>query len=144
MNHIFENYELYKGDISTRSRGSLIASESGTAITYGLYNAQERGTLFIAPGTEVYAGMVVGENARNVDITVNVCKRKHLTNTRSSGADDALRLVTPVSMSLENCLEFISDDELLEVTPKSLRLRKTILDKGDRDRAAGNRNKNKD
>jgi len=144
INHIFENYELYKGDISTRSRGSLIASESGTAITYGLYNAQERGTLFIAPGTEVYAGMVVGENARNVDITVNVCKRKHLTNTRSSGADDALRLVTPVSMSLEKCLEFISDDELLEVTPKSLRLRKTILDKGDRDRATANRNKNKD
>jgi GTP-binding protein len=144
MNHIFEEYELYKGDISTRSRGSLIASESGTAITYGLYNAQERGTLFIEPGTEVYAGMVVGENARNVDITVNVCKRKHLTNTRSSGADDALRLVTPVSMSLEKCLEFISDDELLEVTPKSLRLRKTILDKGDRDRVVGNRNKNKD
>ena len=144
MNHIFEDYELYKGDISTRSRGSLIASESGTAITYGLYNAQERGTLFIDAGTEVYAGMVVGENARNVDITVNVCKRKHLTNTRSSGADDALRLVTPVSMSLEKCLEFISDDELLEVTPKSLRLRKTILDKGDRDRVTSNRNKNKD
>ncbi|MBP1761233.1 MAG: GTP-binding protein TypA/BipA [Firmicutes bacterium] len=144
MNHTFEEYELYKGDISTRSRGSLIASESGTAITYGLYNAQERGTLFIDAGTEVYAGMVVGENARNVDITVNVCKRKHLTNTRSSGADDALRLVTPVSMSLEKSLEFISDDELLEVTPKSLRLRKTILDKGDRDRVAGNRNKNKD
>lgn len=144
MNHTFEEYEPYKGDISTRSRGSLIASESGTAITYGLYNAQERGTLFIDAGTEVYAGMVVGENARNVDITVNVCKRKHLTNTRSSGADDALRLVTPVNMSLEKSLEFISDDELLEVTPKSLRLRKTILDKGDRDRVAGNRNKNKD
>ncbi|HPT69024.1 MAG TPA: translational GTPase TypA [Syntrophomonas sp.] len=144
MNHIFEDYEIFKGDINTRSRGSLIASESGTAITYGLYNAQERGTLFIDAGTEVYAGMVVGENARNVDITVNVCKRKHLTNTRSSGADDALRLVTPVSMSLEKCLEFISDDELLEVTPKSLRLRKTILDKGDRDRVVGNRNKNKD
>lgn len=144
MNHLFENHELYKGDISTRSRGSLVASESGTAITYGLYNAQERGTLFIDAGTEVYAGMVVGENARNVDITVNVCKRKHLTNIRSSSADDALRLVTPVSMSLEKCLEFISDDELLEVTPKSLRLRKAILDKGIRDRAASNRNKNKD
>lgn len=144
MNHTFEEYEPYKGDISTRSRGSLIASESGTAITYGLYNAQERGTLFIDAGTEVYAGMVVGENARNVDITVNVCKRKHLTNTRSSGADDALRLVTPVNMSLEKSLEFISDDELLEVTPKSLRLRKTILDKGDRDRVAGSRNKSKD
>lgn len=144
MNHIFENYEPFKGEISIRSRGSLIASESGTAITYGLYNAQERGTLFIEAGTEVYAGMVVGENARNVDITVNVCKRKHLTNTRSSGADDALRLITPVSMSLEKCLEFIDDDELLEVTPKSLRLRKTILDKGERDKAAGNRNKNKD
>ncbi|HPF21300.1 MAG TPA: translational GTPase TypA [Syntrophomonas sp.] len=144
LNHTFDNYEPYKGDISTRSRGSLIASESGTAITYGLYNAQERGILFIDAGTEVYAGMVVGENARNVDITVNVCKRKHLTNTRSSGADDALRLITPVNMSLEKCLEFISDDELLEVTPKSLRLRKTILDKGERDKASGSRSKNRD
>jgi GTP-binding protein len=144
MNHVFEDYELYKGDLSNRSRGSLVASESGTAIAYGLYNAQERGTLFIEPGVEVYAGMVVGENARSVDITVNVCKKKHLTNTRSSGADDALRLITPMSMSLEKCLEFIDDDELLEVTPKSMRLRKTILDKNERDRAVGNKNKNRD
>lgn len=143
MNHMFESYEPFKGEISTRSRGSLVASESGTAVTYGLYNAQERGTLFIEAGVEVYAGMIVGENARSVDITVNVCKKKHLTNTRSSGADDALRLITPLNMSLEKCLEFIDDDELLEVTPKSLRLRKTILDKGERDRAAGSKNKNR-
>lgn len=143
MNHIFENYEPFKGEISTRTRGSLVASESGTAITYGLYNAQERGILFIEPGVEVYAGMIVGENARSEDITVNVCKKKHLTNTRSSGADDALRLITPLNMSLEKCLEFIDDDELLEVTPKSLRLRKTILDKSERDRAVSNKNKNK-
>ncbi len=144
MNHTFEEYAPHKGEFSTRNRGSLVASESGTAITYGLYNAQERGTLFIDAGVEVYAGMVVGENARSVDITVNVCKKKHLTNTRSSGADDALRLITPLNMSLEKCLEFIDDDELLEVTPKSLRLRKTILDKNERDKAAGGKNKNRD
>lgn len=144
MNNTFEVYAPFKGEISTRSRGSLVASESGTAVTYGLYNAQERGVLFIEAGVEVYAGMIVGENARSVDITVNVCKKKHLTNTRSSGADDALRLITPLNMSLEKCLEFIDDDELLEVTPKSLRLRKTLLDKNDRDRAAANKSKNKE
>lgn len=143
MNHMFENYEPFKGELSTRSRGSLVASESGTAVAYGLYNAQERGILFIDPGVEVYAGMIVGENARSVDITVNVCKKKHLTNTRSSGADDALRLVPPLNMSLEKCLEFIDEDELLEVTPKSLRLRKTILDKNERDRATAVKNKSK-
>jgi GTP-binding protein len=129
MNHVFEGYTPFKGEISTRSRGSLVASESGTAITYGLFNAQERGNLFIGPGTEVYEGMIVGENSRTMDIAVNVCKKKHLTNTRSSGADDALRLVPPLEMTLEKCLEFINDDELLEVTPKSLRLRKLVLDK---------------
>lgn len=139
MNHIFEGYEPFKGEINTRSRGSLIASESGTAVAYGLYNAQERGSLFIGPGTEVYAGMIVGENSRTGDITVNVCKKKQLTNMRASGSDDALRLVPPVVMSLENCLEFIADDELLEVTPKSLRLRKAILDKTARDRAQKNK-----
>lgn len=128
MNHIFEGYTPYKGDIITRSRGSLVASEGGTAITYGLFNAQERGNLFIGAGTDVYEGMIVGENSRTADIAVNVCKKKHLTNTRSSGADDALRLTPPQEMTLEKCLEFISDDELLEVTPKSLRLRKLVLD----------------
>jgi GTP-binding protein len=129
MNHMFEGYTPFKGEITTRSRGSLVASESGVAVTYGLYNAQERGNLFIGPGTEVYEGMIVGENSRTMDITVNVCKKKHLTNTRSSGADDALRLVPPLEMTLEKCLEFINDDELLEVTPKTLRLRKLILNK---------------
>ncbi|MDD3890490.1 MAG: translational GTPase TypA, partial [Syntrophomonadaceae bacterium] len=140
MNHVFECYEPFKGEISTRTRGSLVAAESGVTITYGLYNAQERGNLFISPGTEVYEGMIVGENARTEDIAVNVCKKKHLTNTRSSGADDALRLVPPLQMSLEKCLEFINDDELLEVTPKSLRLRKTVLEKGARQRAGRNKN----
>lgn len=136
MHHVFSSYEPYRGDIQGRTRGSLVASETGTAVTYGLYNAQERGTLFIGAGTEVYEGMIVGENSRKEDIALNVCKRKHLTNTRSSGADEALRLVTPVVMSLEKCLEFIANDELLEVTPTSLRLRKMILDKGTRERMA--------
>lgn len=141
MNHVFESYEPFKGEISARNRGSLVASESGTAVAYGLHGAQERGALFIDPGTEVYAGMIVGENLRAGDITVNVCRKKHLTNTRASGADDALRLVPPIVMSLENCLEFIADDELLEVTPKSLRLRKAILDKTARERAQKNKNR---
>lgn len=141
MNHVFECYELYKGEMSTRTRGSLVAAESGAAVTYGLYNAQERGNLFITPGTEVYEGMIVGENARSMDIAVNVCKKKHLTNTRSSGADDALRLVPPLQMSLEKCLEFINDDELLEVTPQSLRLRKMVLEKGARLKAQKNKTK---
>jgi GTP-binding protein len=141
MNHIFESYEPYKGDIATRTKGSLIASESGTAVAYGLYNVQDRGCLFIDAGVEVYEGMIVGENARNDDITVNVCKKKHLTNTRSSSADEALRLTPPLVMSLEKCLEFINDDELLEVTPKSLRLRKMLLDKDARAKADKNKNR---
>lgn len=135
MNHVLAGYEAFKGEINSRNRGSLVASESGNAVAYGLHGAQERGTLFIEPGTEVYAGMIVGENSKSGDITVNVCKKKQLTNTRASGSDDALRLVPPLVMSLENCLEFIADDELLEVTPKSLRLRKSILDKNARDKA---------
>lgn len=141
MSHVFEEYQPYKGEIANRTRGSLIASESGIAVTYGLFNAQERGTLFIGPGTELYEGMIVGESSRAVDITVNVCKKKHLTNTRASGSDDALRLTPPTIMSLEQCLEFIDNDELLEVTPKSLRLRKVLLDKGARAKADKNKNK---
>jgi len=141
MNHIFDSYKPYKGEIVSNSRGSLVASENGIAINYGLYNAQERGVLFIGPGIEVYAGMIVGENSRSTDINVNVCKQKHLTNTRASGSDDTLRLVPPAVMSLENYLEFIKDDELLEVTPQSLRLRKVILDKTTRERAAKNKNR---
>ena len=129
MNHVLNGYEEYKGDIPMRQRGSLVACEEGTSITYGLFNAQERGTLFIGPGVEVYQGMIVGENLRTGDMDVNVCKKKHITNTRASGSDDALRLVPPVTMSLENCIEFLADDELLEITPVSLRLRKKILDK---------------
>ncbi len=127
INSILEKYEPYKGDIQARNRGTLIAWENGTSITYGLFNAQERGTLFIGAGVEVYEGMIVGENARLEDIAVNVCKKKHATNTRASGSDDALKLVPPKDMSLEQCLDFIADDELLEVTPNSLRMRKRIL-----------------
>jgi len=141
MNNVFERYEPFKGEIAARGVGALVASESGTAVAYGLFNVQERGSLFIGPGTEVYEGMIVGENARSMDITVNVCKKKHLTNTRASGSDDALRLTPPLIMSLEKCLEFINDDELLEVTPKSLRLRKTILDKDARAKADKNKNR---
>ena len=125
-----------KGEISRRGNGSLISFETGEAVTYGLFNAQERGTLFIGAGTPVYAGMIVGECPKQEDITVNVCKKKQLTNTRASGSDDALRLVTPKQMSLEQCLEFLADDELLEVTPESLRLRKRILDHSQRMREA--------
>jgi len=127
VNSILETYEPYKGDIQPRTRGTLIAWENGTSITYGLFNAQERGTLFIGAGVEVYEGMIVGENARQEDIVVNVCKKKHATNTRASGSDEALRLVPPKQMSLEQCLDFIADDELLEVTPNHLRMRKRIL-----------------
>ncbi len=129
MNHVLTGYEQYKGDIPTRSRGSLIAFEDGEAVSYGLYNSQERGSLFIGPGVNVYEGMVVGETNRGEDIVVNVCKKKHVTNTRAAGSDDALRLITPISMSLENCIEFLADDELLEITPNNLRIRKKILDK---------------
>ncbi|NLK97732.1 MAG: translational GTPase TypA [Epulopiscium sp.] len=135
LNTIFDGYAPYKGDIERRPQGSLIAFESGEAVTYGLYNAQERGILFIQPGTKVYEGMVVGQNAKGEDIEVNVCKKKHVTNMRSSNADEALRLSPPKIMSLEECLEFIEDDELLEVTPLSLRVRKRILNSGERQRA---------
>ena len=138
INTIFDGYGPYKGDIQYRKQGSLIAFENGEAITYGLFNAQERGTLFIGPGANVYAGMIVGQTGRSEDIEVNVCKTKHLTNTRSSSADDALRLVPPKIMSLEQSLEFIDSDELLEVTPKNLRIRKKILDSTARYRAKKN------
>lgn len=136
MNTIFDGYGPYKGDIQYRKQGSLIAFEAGEAITYGLYNAQERGVLFIGPGEKVYPGMVVGQNGKGEDIELNVCKKKQLTNTRSSSADEALRLTPPKVLSLEQALEFIDTDELLEVTPKSLRIRKKILDPTMRKRAA--------
>ena len=136
MNSIFDCYEPYKGEISSRVRGTLVAFEAGTAVTYGLYNAQERGELFIGPGTEVYEGMIVGLNSRSEDIAINVCKEKHLTNTRASGSDDALRLVPPIQFSLEKAIEFIAEDELVEVTPKNIRLRKKILDTKTRERMA--------
>ncbi len=136
MNTIFDGYGPYKGDIQYRKQGSLIAFEAGEAITYGLFNAQERGTLFIGPGTKVYSGMVVGQNGRGEDIELNVCKKKQLTNTRASSADEALRLTPPKVLSLEQALEFIDTDELLEVTPESLRIRKKILDPTLRKRAA--------
>ena len=135
MNHVFHDFEPYKGDIPRRTRGSMVAWEDGEAVTYGLYNAQERGTLFITPGTSVYEGMIVGENARSEDIVVNVCKKKHVTNMRASGSDEALRLTPPVILSLEQALEFIEDDELVEVTPKNIRLRKKILNTEQRAKA---------
>ena len=128
INTIFDGYDYFKGEMSYRSNGSLIAFEAGTSVTYGLFNAQERGTLFIGAGEEVYAGMVVGETGRQEDIEVNVCKTKHLTNTRSSGADEALKLVPPRKLSLEQSLDFLDTDELLEITPENLRIRKKILD----------------
>jgi GTP-binding protein len=140
MNHVLEGYDDYKGDIPERSRGSLVVFESGEAVAYGLYNAQERGNLFISPGTPVYEGMIAGECSRGEDIEVNVCKKKHLTNTRASGSDDALRLTPARIMSLENCLEFVNADEIVEVTPKTIRMRKRILNAEMRKRAA-NRNK---
>lgn len=136
MNSTFDGYGPYKGDIQYRKQGSLIAFETGEAITYGLFNAQERGTLFIGPGEKVYAGMVIGQNGRGEDIELNVCKKKQLTNTRSSSADEALRLTPPKVLSLEQALEFIDTDELLEVTPSALRIRKKILDPTMRKRAA--------
>ena len=139
INTIFNEYGPYKGDIQYRKQGSLIAFESGEAVTYGLFVAQERGTLFIGPGEKVYAGMIIGQNGKSDDIEVNVCKRKHLTNTRASGSDDALTLTPPRILSLEQSLEFIDTDELLEVTPKSLRLRKKILDPTLRKRASINK-----
>ncbi|MBQ7725045.1 MAG: translational GTPase TypA [Lachnospiraceae bacterium] len=139
INTIFSGYGPYKGDISYRKTGSLIAYEAGEAVTYGLFNAQERGSLFIGPGTKVYSGMVIGSNPRSEDIEVNVCKTKHLTNTRTSSSDEALRLVPPVILSLEQALDFIDQDELLEVTPVNIRIRKRILDPLMRKRAGMNR-----
>ena len=136
MNHIFDCYEEYKGDVQARVRGTIVAFENGKSITYGLYNAQDKGDLFIGPGVEVYEGMIVGLNSRGEDLAINVCKEKHLTNTRASGSDEALRLVPPIQMSLEKAIEFIQDDELVEVTPESIRLRKKILNNKDRERAA--------
>ena len=127
MNSVFFEYQPYKGELTRRDTGSLVAFETGEAVTYGLYNAQGRGALFIGAGTPVYEGMIVGESPKSEDINVNVCKTKHLTNTRSSSSDDALRLITPKKMSLEECLEFIGDDELLEITPNNIRIRKRIL-----------------
>ena len=135
MNAVFDGYGPYKGDLQYRSQGSLIAFESGEAVAYGLFNAQDRGTLFIKPGEKVYSGMVIGQSAKPEDIELNVCKTKHLTNTRASGSDDALKLTPPKVLSLEQALEFIDTDELLEVTPKSLRIRKKILDPTMRKRA---------
>ena len=135
MASVFECYQPMKGEIPRRSVGSLVAFETGTAVTYGLYNAQERGQLFIGAGTEVYEGMVVGQSPKGEDLVVNVCKKKQMTNTRAAGSDDALRLVPPKEMSLEQCIEYIDEDELIEVTPKNLRIRKAILDKALRAKA---------
>ncbi len=132
MNQLFAGYEPYKGDIQTRENGSIVVHETGTSTGYGLFNTQDRGRLFIGPGVDVYEGMIVGECSKNEDITCNVCKKKQLTNTRAAGSDDALRLVPPTTLSLEQCMEFIKDDELLEVTPHSLRLRKRVLSKEQR------------
>ena len=129
MSHVFDSYQEYKGDITTRHQGSLIAFETGQTVTYGLYAAQERGRLFVGPGVDVYEGMIVGACPKSEDLTVNVCKKKHITNTRASGSDEALKLTPPTIMSLEQCLEFIADDELVEVTPESIRMRKEILSK---------------
>ena len=132
MASVFDSYAPYKGEVTRRSTGSLIAWETGEAVAYGIWNAQERGIMFITPGTPVYGGMIVGVSPKQEDIPVNVCRTKHLTNTRASGSDEALRLVPPRQMSLEQCMEFLADDELLEVTPKNLRLRKRILDHSQR------------
>lgn len=129
MNHVFDGYEPFKGEIITRHQGSLIAHETGETVAYGLFQAQDRGRLFVGPGVPVYEGMIVGASPKSEDITVNVCKKKHITNTRASGSDDALKLTPPTILSLEQCLEFIADDELVEVTPKSIRMRKKILSK---------------
>ena len=141
MNHVFHGYAPYKGDIPGRSRGSLVAFEEGTTTGYGIWNLQDRGTMFIEPNQKVYEGMIIGENSREMDIDINPCKQKHLTNTRTSSADEAIRLVPPRLMSLEQALEYINDDELVEVTPTSIRLRKAILDRTTRGRNAKNARK---
>ena len=132
MASVFDSYAPFKGEVRRRNTGSLIAFETGEAVAYGIFNVQDRGTMFISPGTKVYAGMVVGVSPKAEDIAVNVCRKKQMTNMRAAGSDEALRLVPPRIMSLEQCLEFLADDELLEVTPKSLRLRKRILDHSQR------------
>jgi GTP-binding protein len=137
INHVFEGFEKYKGDIPGRQRGSIVAWEQGEAVTYGLYNAQERGSLFIGPGTKVYEGMIVGESSRAEDISINVCKKKHVTNIRAAGSDDALRLTPQKVLSLEQALEFISEDELVEITPLNIRLRKKVLGTGERAKTRG-------
>ena len=139
MNHVFDSYQPYKGDIDQRSTGSIIAHEAGEATGYGLFNTQSRGRLFIGAGTPVYEGMIVGENPKNEDIVCNVCKKKQMTNTRASGSDDALRLIPPKDMSLEQCIEFIGEDELVEITPHNIRLRKRILNKEERMKAESRR-----
>ena len=134
MHHVFHGYAPYKGDIPGRTRGALVAFETGETCAYGIFNIQDRGVMFIVPGQKVYAGMIVGENTRELDMDINPCKKKQMTNTRSSSADEALRLITPRIMSLEQCLEHINDDELVEVTPQNLRLRKAVLDRAQRGR----------
>ncbi len=141
MNHVFHGYEPYKGDIPSRSRGSLVAFEEGLTTGYGIFNLQDRGIMFIEPNQRVYEGMIIGENSREMDIDINPCKQKHATNMRSSSADEAIRLVPPRIMSLEQALEYINDDELVEVTPASIRLRKAVLDRNKRGRAAKNARK---
>jgi GTP-binding protein len=136
MNHVFHSYEPHKGDVEDRQTGSIVVFEDGESSAYGLYNTQDRGRLFIGAGVPVYEGMIVGESPKAEDLVCNVCKKKHLTNTRASGSDDALRLTPPVVFSLEQCLEFLKDDEYIEVTPESLRLRKAILKKELRLKAA--------
>jgi GTP-binding protein len=143
INTIFDEYAPYKGDIQFRKQGSIISFESGESVTYGLFQAQERGVLFIGPGEKVYAGMVIGQTGKTEDVEINVCKSKHLTNTRASGSDEALRLSPPKILSLEQALEFIDTDELLEITPESLRIRKKILDPTLRKRAAFAQKKDK-
>ena len=142
MASIFDSYAPYKGDLTRRNTGSLVSFETGESVGYGLFNAQERGALFIGPGVPVYEGMIVGVSPKQEDITVNVCKKKQMTNMRAAGSDEALRLVPPRKMSLEQCLEFLADDELLEVTPKSLRMRKTILNHEKRMKATHGGKKN--
>ncbi|MBQ7086832.1 MAG: translational GTPase TypA, partial [Clostridia bacterium] len=142
LNTIFYEYQEYKGDIPTRNTGSLVAFEPGVSTGYGLYAAQERGMLFIDPGVEVYEGMIIGQNPKGDDMAVNVCRKKQLTNMRASGSDDALRLIPPKRMSLEQCIEFMAPDELLEVTPKSLRLRKQVLSNTERLRIASKKKAN--
>ena len=135
MNHIFHAYEPYKGPIPERSTGSLVAHETGSTSSYGLFNTQDRGRLFVGPGVPVYEGQIVGESARAGDIVVNVCKKKHVTNMRAAGSDEALRLTPPVELTLEQCMEFVTDDELVEITPKSIRMRKRLLSKDARVKA---------